>query len=115
LLRSCQQTNLNTPLDQIDEIVIANESHQIGDIYEADEPNQIQDIHGEDGLEHIDDNLHHIDQLNHENDIDYTDDLNRMCSFNVNSNAEGANILTEEDMSVESWRRRPKTLQKSRS
>lgn len=35
-----------------------------------------------------------------------------MCSFN---NTKGANILTEEDMSVESWRRRPKSLQKSRS
>jgi hypothetical protein len=56
-----------------------------------------------------------MDKSNHGDNIHHTDDLDIMCSFNVHNNVEGANILTEEDMSVDSWRRRPKNVQKSRS
>lgn len=115
LLRSCQQPS--SSLDRIDETVISNESYQIDDIHEADAFNYSGDdnIQHMDQLNHTDDYTQHMDRINHEDGMNQTDDLDLMCSFNVHNNTERSNILTEEDMSVESWRRRPKTLQKSRS
>jgi hypothetical protein len=76
-------------------------------------PYHTDDIPETDELDHTNDDVHHMDKSNHGDNIYHTDDLDVMCSFNVHNNVEGANILTEDDMSVESWRRRPKNIQKS--
>jgi hypothetical protein len=73
-------------------------------------PYHTDDIPEADELVYTNDDIHHMDKLNHGDNIYDTDDSDIMCSFNVHINVEGTNILTEEDMSVESWRRRPKNI-----
>lgn len=61
LLRSCQQPI--SSLDRIDETVIPNEPYQTYDIHEADK------------LNHTGDDIQHINQLIHEDDLNHTDEV----------------------------------------